>query len=103
MEPGRLDRVRIDVAGEMVEISWRERDMLLEELAFVEGTKAIREKLEAVGASRPVELDDEERSRLRRALEQWDRDVVQPDGLDRLHRALMRAGSPGGSAGPSFE
>jgi len=51
MEAGRLDRVRIDVAGEIVEISSGDRDVLLEELAWAAGTKEVRVKFEAVGAS----------------------------------------------------
>jgi hypothetical protein len=91
MEAGRLDRVRVDVAGEIVEISWDERDVLLEELAFAADTKSIRVKLEAVGASRPVELDAEQRARLRTALDDWGSDRLQPDGIARLHAALVRA------------
>ncbi|HEY8777380.1 MAG TPA: hypothetical protein VIM33_13015 [Gaiellaceae bacterium] len=91
MEAGRLDRVRVDVAGEIVEISWDERDVLLEELAFAADTKSIRVKFEAVGASRPVELDAEQRARLRTALDDWGSDRLQPDGIARLHAALVRA------------
>jgi hypothetical protein len=40
MEASRLERVRIDVAGDIVEIAWDERDVLLEELAFAEGDEA---------------------------------------------------------------
>jgi hypothetical protein len=88
MEASRLDRVRIDVAGEIVEITCDERDILLKELAFAEGTKAIRERFEAVGASRPVELDDDDRARLRKALDDWGSDRLQPNGIARLHAAL---------------
>jgi hypothetical protein len=91
MESSRLDRVRIDVAGDIVEIARHERDILLQELAVSPGTKDIREKFEAVGASRPVELDDEQRSRLRAALDVWGSDVIQPSGIQRLHAALARA------------
>jgi hypothetical protein len=91
MEGGRLDRIRIDVAGETIEMTWHERDVLLEELAFASGTKEIRIKLEAVGASRPVELDSDERANLRRALDDWGSDRLQLDGIARLHRALTRA------------
>ena len=94
MEAGRLDRVRVDVAGEIVEITWDERDVLLEELAFAEGTKSIRERFEAVGASRPVELDAEQRARLRGALDDWGEDRLQPEGIARLHAAL-RSATPG--------
>jgi hypothetical protein len=88
MEASRLDRVRVDVAGKIVEISWDERDTLLEELAFAADTKPIRVKFEAVGASRPVELDTEERARLRIALDDWGSDRLQPEGIARLHEAL---------------
>ena len=91
METSRLDRVRVDVAGEIVEITWDERDTLLEELAFAEGTKPIRERFEAVGESRPVELDVQERTRLRVALDNWGEDRLQPEGIARLHAALVRA------------
>jgi hypothetical protein len=95
MEASRLDRVRIDVAGEIVEISWDERDVLLEELAFAADTKPIRVRFEAVGASRPVELDDEDRARLRTALDDWGEDRLQPEGIARLHAALARADADG--------
>ena len=93
MEASRLDRVGIDIAGEIVEITWDDRDVLLEELAFAEGTKAIRERFEAVGASGPVELDAEQRARLRVALDDWGEDRLQPGGIARLHEALVRAGA----------
>jgi hypothetical protein len=100
MESSRLDRVRIDVAGEIVEISWDERDTLLERLERVAGCETIVERFEAVGASRPVNLDDEQRSRLRVTLELWGVSVM-PDGLMRLLLALVRA-DPGGHVGTAF-
>jgi hypothetical protein len=83
--------VQFFVAGEISEITWDERDVLLEELAFAGGTKSIRERFEAVGASRPVELNGEERARLRTALDDWGEDRLQPEGIARLHGALERA------------
>jgi hypothetical protein len=91
MEASRLDRVRIDVAGDVVEITWHERDVLLHELAAAPGSKDIRVKFEAVGASRPVELNEGDRSRLRSALDDWGSDRLQPEGIGRLHAALARA------------
>ena len=93
----RLDSVQVDVAGEIVEINWDERDALLEKLEGVAGCDTIVEKFDAVGASRPVHLDDEQRSRLRVALELWGVRVM-PDGLARLLIALVRA-DPGGQVG----
>ena len=89
--PPRLEQVRVDVDGEVISISWDERDRLLEELAFAAGTKPIRERFEAVEASRPVELDGELRAGLRAALDNWEEDRVrQPEGIARLHSALVR-------------
>jgi hypothetical protein len=97
MAAGRLDRAQVDVSGEIIEISWGERDALLEKLETIAGCDTIVEKFDAVGASRPVHLDDEQRSRLRVALEHWGVSVL-PDGLARLLIALVRA-DPGGRAG----
>jgi hypothetical protein len=93
MSSDRTNRVRIDVAGEMVEITWHERDVLLEELAWAPGMKAVRERFEAVDATRPVELTEGEQSDLREALDSWGSDSLQPDGIARLHSALGSAAS----------
>lgn len=95
MEQQRLEHVLVDVAGELVEISRHDRDTLLQELCFVAGTEPIREKLEAVGEGRPVDLDAGQRSQLRAALEVWERDGLPPDGMARLLAALERADSRG--------
>ena len=94
MEASRLDRVRVNVPGETVEINWDELDMLLGKLRVLDGCETIVQNFEAVGASRPVELDDEQRSRLRVTLELWGVRVL-PDGLTRLLVALVRADPEG--------
>ena len=91
MERSRLDQVYVDVAGTLVEIAWAERDWLLEKIRVVAGFETIVRKFEAVGASRPVELDFDERARLRAPLEFWGE---LPDGLVRLLDALVQA-APG--------
>ena len=101
MEASRLDRVRINVQWEIVEIAWAERDWLLKKIAVVSGFESIVAKFEAVGASRPVELDFDERARLRAPLEFWEHELTE--GLVRLLDALGRA-APGGHVGaPGFE
>jgi hypothetical protein len=94
MEASRLDGVRIDVAGNVVEIIWDERDMLLRKLRAIDGCETIVQKFEAVGASRPVELGEEQRARLRVTLELWGVTAL-PDGLAHLLIELVRA-DPGG-------
>jgi hypothetical protein len=95
MEQSRLDRVRISVSWwAIVEISWAERNWLLEKIRNVNGFETIVAQFEAVGAGMPVELDFDERARLRAPLEFWGE---LPDGLERLLDALVQA-APGGHA-----
>jgi hypothetical protein len=98
--PERLDRVHVDVAGVIVELTWNERDMLLHKLLAVAGCETVIARFQSVGASRPVELDDDQRSRLRVTLELWGLSVL-PDGLTHLLIALVRA-DPGGELGNAF-
>jgi hypothetical protein len=101
VEAGRLDQVRINVQWEIVEIAWAERDWLLEKIAVVSGFESIVAKFKAVGASRPVDLDFDERARLRAPLEFWEQHLT--DGLARLLDALVRT-APGGHVGtPALE
>ena len=51
VEGNRSDAVRVDVAGNVVEIAWAERDWLLKKIQVVSGFQAIVGKFEAVGAS----------------------------------------------------
>jgi hypothetical protein len=95
---GSLNRPQVDVDGELVEIAWDERATLLRKLQTVAGGNTIVQKLvDAVGASRPAELDDEQRSRLRVTLEHSGFSVL-PDGLEHLRVALVRA-DPRGHVG----
>ena len=55
--PDRLDRVNIRVGRDLVEIPWSSRDALLGEIAHLESGKQVVAAFEAVGATRPVELD----------------------------------------------
>jgi hypothetical protein len=71
MAPDRLDRVQVDVEGQIVEITWHERDTLLHNLRDTAGCETIIERFWAAGASRPVELDSKQRSHLRLTLELW--------------------------------
>jgi hypothetical protein len=96
MDASRLDRVPVDVDGEIVEISWDERDALLNHLAYVAGSHSVRDRFAVVGATRPVDLTPDDRWRLRVALEAWDRDMLASDGISRLRDALVRADPSGG-------
>ena len=100
-EASTLHRVQVDVAGKIVEITWDECDALLNKLRTVAGCEKVVQRFEAVGASRPVELNDDRRSRLRVALVVWESGSVLPDGLARLLVALVQA-DPSGEVGTAF-
>lgn len=87
VQASRLDRVQINVEGEIVEITWDERDTLLD--AF-DGSETIIEQFWAVGTSRPVLLNDKQQLRVRLTLERWGVSVL-PDGLANLLITLVRA------------
>jgi hypothetical protein len=95
MEVEGLDRARINVRWEIVEITWEEREGLLRKIATVAGYETVVAKFHAVGASRPVELNEGEMARLRVPLEFWAQTRGLPDGLARLLAALVRT-DPGG-------
>jgi len=95
MEESDLDRELVDVAGELVALSRRDRDALLQELALTAGHRAMREKFETAGEHRAVELDREERAELRATLEAWERDGLPPNGIAPLLAALVRAEQSG--------
>jgi hypothetical protein len=95
MEEGGLDQVLVDVAGEIVEISRRDRGALLQELCVVAGCGSIRKTFETSGERSPVRLDREQQLRLRPALEAWEREGLPPPGIASLLAALVRAESGG--------
>jgi hypothetical protein len=94
MASGRPDKVQVAVAGEIVELTWSERETLLARLRLLDGFETIVNAFEAVGASGPVGLDVEQREGLRVLLELWGVRVM-PDGLSRLLVALVRADKGG--------
>jgi hypothetical protein len=101
--PERLDRAHVDVAGEIVAITWDERERLIEKLRGVAGSGPVIARFEAVGVSKPVGLDDAERTYLRVALEVWDgaNELPAGDGIVHLLVALVRA-DPGGHVGTEY-
>jgi hypothetical protein len=90
MEASGLARVRVEVAENLVEITWGERETLVKRLHDVGGSEAIIERFWAVGATWPVVLNEWQRSRLRVTLERWGGSVLH-DGLARLLVALLHA------------
>jgi hypothetical protein len=90
--PERLDRVAIATSSDVIELSWASRDSLLHEIRNLgDNAKPIRTALEAVGASRPVELSGADQAALFSAIELWADSVTVealPPGIWQLRCAL---------------
>jgi hypothetical protein len=90
MEASRVTFAHVEVANNLVEITWDERDALLNRLRDTAETETIIDRFWSAGASRPVILNERQRLRLRVALERWGITVL-PEGLTRLLIALVQA------------
>ena len=91
--PERLNRVLVDTASGGVVIPWASRDALLEEIGGRFGADSIVKAFIAVGASRPVELSQEEQALLLEWLDAW---AEPPEGIWNLQRALRGDVDPTG-------
>ena len=93
--PERLDRIHFTIGRppHKVEVSWDGRDELLGRLRQAAGCESIVQKIEGVGATRPVQLGDAEKERLSSVLELWVLEVpdfeLLPAGIWDLRNALL--------------
>lgn len=88
MSTGRLDRVL--VAG--IKIPWETRDALLERLRAEGDAEKIIAAFQAVGATAPVKLTDEQKRRLLSTCKDWlfeTRATGAPRGIYELRNALQ--------------
>ena len=89
---GRLDRVRVATARQVVVIHWPARDELLERAWHVQGADELRRRFEQVGATRPAKLDAKSKLIAIAVIEQWLHEVgLQglPPGIFHLRNALI--------------
>jgi len=90
--PERLDRVTIELKSGDIAIPWDARQALLARLQHVADSTSLRVMFEAVGASRPVELNPTQRATLLGLLDEWalrrDDSAAMPAELDNLREAL---------------
>ena len=93
--PERLDyvSVRVDRGGEAnaVRLPWRSRELLLRKLRATPGAEGMVKAFDDAGATRPVELDTEQKTLLYRVLD--DRGFTTgfhelPEGFFELRNAL---------------
>jgi hypothetical protein len=88
--PERLDTITIALNRGNVTISWDTRETLLTRLQHVHETARIRATFDAVGATRPVQLNPGQKAALIKALEEWweEGNGGMPIELAVLHDAL---------------
>jgi hypothetical protein len=92
--PERLDRIHFDVGGRQVEMPWSVGEDLKARAQKAPSTQSIVKKMEAVGASRPVQIVDAgEMLALIELLEHWTRSAEEalPDSVRELRGALRDA------------
>ena len=89
----RLDRLTISLNGGDVILTWDVRQKLMARLQHVKTTARLRDSFEAVGATRPVDLNGGQRTALLLTLEGWSLDFdgyePMPEGLHDLRNALI--------------
>jgi len=75
---------------EPIEIGWASRDLLLDEIAHLPSSRAIRDCFEAVGASAPVQLADAHKGEVLTAIDEWAKRMAGdiPEPIQQLRDAL---------------
>jgi hypothetical protein len=92
--PERLDRIHFDVGGRQVEMPWDVGQELKTRALKSPPTQSIAAKMDAAGASRPVDvLDTGEMLALIELLEHWTRnaDDALPESVRELRGAVRDA------------
>jgi len=90
-QPLRIDRVRVRVGDEMVELSWAVAQELQARMLRSKATESLLARFQRAGTSRPVDLDDADWGPLLVVVAQWGREVGRdklPAGVGDLLGAL---------------
>jgi hypothetical protein len=84
------ERVTITTGRESAEITWDERQELLHRIWQAANGAVLGGKFEAVGTSRPVELEGDDVDLLDTIVGVWDQDPGEvPEGIRRLREMLQ--------------
>ncbi len=91
--PERLNSVEIATSRGQVVLAWPSRDLLLDELAHLASSQGIRDAFDAVGASSPVKLTNDQKGELVRVIDHWADQLVNrkddlPEGVWKLRNEL---------------
>ena len=101
---GRLDIVNVAYSRGTVELPWASRDALLNQIKHLDSAKDVTDAFVAVGATRPVELSNDDAGLLLGVINHWASQTPGgyaglPDGVWDLRNAVVdhlhdRAGGP---------
>ena len=87
--PARIDLITVKLTRGDITINWDTRQKLLARLQQVSESSSLRAMFEAVGATRPVELNPAQRAALLGLLDEWTlEDEVLPADLIQIRDAL---------------
>ena len=101
MEATHPEQVRVELGDEIVEITWAEREALLERLRDIHGRETIIARFNAVVEHRTVVLDHDDSALVRVVLQTWNQEGGLPNGLADLLHAFERAEAGGSGGTPS--
>jgi hypothetical protein len=86
------EKVTILLSRAAVVIPWKRREQLVGRIREVSGTDSLIDSFEAVGTSRPVELNQDDKDLLLLIVRRWLEDVSAeglPEGIFDLRNALI--------------
>lgn len=90
--PTRLDLVTLDLWQGTVEVPWRSRQELLDEIGHLPGAENAVRSFIAVGASAPVRLGSPDKELVASAIDKWAAEIGEdelPPGIWALRCALV--------------
>jgi hypothetical protein len=93
MPERNINTVQVSSSRRIVELPWASREAMLAEFRHLESMRSVKEKLMAVGTTRPVELTTQEKADLVSVLDFWSNQIEggfhgMPEGIYELRNAL---------------
>ena len=93
MPERNINTVRVSTSRGIIPLPWSSREALLAEFSHLDSMRQVREKLDAVGTTQPVELTTAEKGNLVACIDFWSNEIEggyagMPEGLFALRNAL---------------
>jgi hypothetical protein len=89
---GRLDRVQVDLEGNVIDLTWAERQALVAHLREIVNTEGLARDFENAGTSMPVTVAGKDVDELLSVLSYWRQSAGAdtPSGIETLWEAASR-------------